>query len=72
MALKYRAHIQDYMDLPHVFSTIAEALKIVAIPRFKNPEKLSCCAEQLAYQIRRATPPIVGIGVRTLAAVITR
>jgi len=24
---------------------MAEALKIVAISRFKNPAKLSCCAE---------------------------
>jgi len=45
MALKYRAHIEDYMDLLHVFPTMAEALKIVAISRFKDPEKLSCCAE---------------------------
>jgi mercuric reductase len=33
------------MDLLHVFPTMAEALKIVAISRFKDPEKLSCCAE---------------------------
>ena len=45
MALKYRAHIRDYMDLLHVFPAMAEALKIVAISRFKNPAKLSCCAE---------------------------
>ena len=45
MALKYRARIQDFMDLLHVFPAMAEALKIVAISRFKNPAKLSCCAE---------------------------
>jgi mercuric reductase len=45
MAMKYRAHIQDFMDLLHVFPTMAEALKIVAISRFKNPARLSCCAE---------------------------
>ena len=45
MALKYRARIQDFIDLLHVFPTLAEALKIVAISRFKNPAKLSCCAE---------------------------
>lgn len=45
MALKHRAHIQDYVDLVHVFPTMAEALKIVAISRFKDPAKLSCCAE---------------------------
>lgn len=45
MALKYRARIQDFIELLHVFPTMAEALKIVAISRFKNPAKLSCCAE---------------------------
>ena len=45
MAMKYRARIQDFMDLLHVFPTMAEGLKIVAISRFKNPAKLSCCAE---------------------------
>lgn len=45
MAMKYRATIQDFIDLLHVFPTMAEALKIVAISRFKDPSKLSCCAE---------------------------
>ena len=45
MAIRYRARIQDFIDLLHVFPTMAEALKIVAISRFKNPAKLSCCAE---------------------------
>ena len=45
MALKYRATIQDFIDLLHVFPAMAEALKIVAISRFKDPAKLSCCAE---------------------------
>ena len=45
MALKYRARLQDFIDLLHVFPTMAEALKIVAISRFKNPARLSCCAE---------------------------
>ncbi len=45
MALRYRAKIGDFIDLIHVFPTMAEALKIVAISRFKNPDKLSCCAE---------------------------
>jgi mercuric reductase len=45
MAMKFRAKIQDFIDLLHVFPTMAEALKIVAISRFKNPAKLSCCAE---------------------------
>ena len=45
MAMKYRATIQDFIGLLHVFPTMAEALKIVAISRFKDPSKLSCCAE---------------------------
>ena len=45
MALRYRAKVGDFIDLLHVFPTMAEALKIVAISRFKNPAKLSCCAE---------------------------
>jgi mercuric reductase len=32
MALRYRAKLQDFVDLLHVYPTMAEALKIVAIP----------------------------------------
>ncbi|HZP82032.1 MAG TPA: mercury(II) reductase [Chthonomonadaceae bacterium] len=45
MALRFRAKLHDFIDLLHVYPTMAEALKIVAISRYKNPEKLSCCAE---------------------------
>jgi mercuric reductase len=45
MALRFRATLHDFIDLLHVYPTMAEALKIVAISRFKNPAKLSCCAE---------------------------
>src|SRR5438105_2425982 len=45
MGLHFHAKIQDFIDLLHVYPTMAEALKIVAISRFKNPAKLSCCAE---------------------------
>lgn len=45
MAMRYRATILDFSDLLHVFPTMSEALKIVAISRFKNPERLSCCAD---------------------------
>lgn len=45
MALRFRATLHDFIDLLHVYPTMAEALKIVAISRFKDPEKLSCCAE---------------------------
>lgn len=45
MALRFRAKIEDFIDLLHVYPTMAEALKIVAISRYKDPAKLSCCAE---------------------------
>jgi mercuric reductase len=45
MAIRFHAKIRDFIDLLHVYPTMAEALKIVAISRFKDPAKLSCCAE---------------------------
>lgn len=45
MAIRYKATISDFIDLLHVFPTMSEALKVIAISRFKNPAKLSCCAE---------------------------
>jgi mercuric reductase len=45
MAMRFHATLQDFIDLLHVYPTMAEALKIVAISRFKDPAKLSCCAE---------------------------
>ena len=45
MALLFGARVDDFIDLIHVYPTMAEALKIVAISRYKDPEKLSCCAE---------------------------
>lgn len=45
MGMKFRATVQDFIDLLHVYPTMAEALKSVAISRFKDPNKLSCCAE---------------------------
>lgn len=45
MALRFRAKLHDFIDLLHVYPTMAEALKIGAISRFKDPSKLSCCAE---------------------------
>lgn len=45
MAMRFHAKIQDFIDMLHVYPTMAEALKIVAISRFKDPTKLSCCAE---------------------------
>ena len=45
MALRFRAKVRDFVDLLHVYPTMSEALKIVAISRYKDPAKLSCCAE---------------------------
>src|SRR5207244_985828 len=45
MGLRFHATIDDFIDLIHVYPTMAEALKIVAISRYKDPAKLSCCAE---------------------------
>ena len=45
MALRFRARLHDFIDLLHIYPTMAEALKIGAISRFKDPAKLSCCAE---------------------------
>ena len=45
MGLRFRAKIADFIELLHVYPTMAEALKIIAISRRKDPAKLSCCAE---------------------------
>lgn len=45
MAMRYHAKLADFVDLLHVYPTMAEALKIAAIARTKDPAKLSCCAE---------------------------
>ena len=45
MALRFGAKLEDYVDMIHVYPTMAEALKIAAISYFKDPAKLSCCAE---------------------------
>ncbi len=45
MALRFRAKLRDFVEMLHVYPTMAEALKIGAISRYKDPAKLSCCAE---------------------------
>lgn len=45
MAMRFRATLSDFVDLIHVYPTMAETLKIAATARTKNPAKLSCCAE---------------------------
>ncbi len=45
MALRFHAKLEDFIEMIHVYPTMAEALKIAAISYFKDPSKLSCCAE---------------------------
>ena len=45
MAMRFHAKLQDYIDMIHIYPTMAEALKVAAISYFKDPSKLSCCAE---------------------------
>lgn len=45
MGLRFHATLHDVIDMLHVYPAMAEALKIAAIARYKDPAKLSCCAE---------------------------
>lgn len=45
MAMHFHAKIEDLVELIHVYPTMAEAVKIAAIARTKDPWRLSCCAE---------------------------
>lgn len=45
MAMHFRATINDFVELIHVYPTMAEALKIGAQAFSKDVSKLSCCAE---------------------------
>lgn len=45
MGLRLRAKLRDFVELLHVYPAMAEALKIGAISRYKDPARLSCCAE---------------------------
>ena len=45
MGLRLGAAVDDLIDLLHVYPTMAEALKVVAISRYKDPRRQSCCAE---------------------------
>jgi mercuric reductase len=44
MALRFGATADDFIDLVHVYPTMAEALKLVAISFTKDVSRLSCCA----------------------------
>ena len=45
MAMHFKATINDFVELVHVYPTMAEALKIGAQAFSKDVSKLSCCAE---------------------------
>jgi mercuric reductase len=45
MGMRFGATVHDFIDLVHVYPTMAEALKIVALSFFKDVSRLSCCAE---------------------------
>jgi len=45
MAMKFKATLPDFVDLIHVYPTMAEALKIGAQAFSRDVSKLSCCAE---------------------------
>ena len=45
MALRFKATVYDFIDMVHVYPTMAEALKIAALSFFKDVERLSCCAD---------------------------
>jgi mercuric reductase len=44
MALRFGATTHDFIDLIHVYPTMAEALGLVAISFTKDVNRLSCCA----------------------------
>jgi len=45
LAVKHKLTVDDIIDTVHVFPTIAESIKLVAISFRKNLDELSCCSE---------------------------
>lgn len=45
MGMRFGATVYDFIDMIHVYPTMAEALKIVSLSFFKDVSKMSCCAE---------------------------
>ncbi len=45
MGMRLGAKIEDFVSMLHIYPTMAEALKIVALSFTKDISKLSCCAE---------------------------
>ncbi|MGH7780430.1 MAG: mercury(II) reductase [Candidatus Binataceae bacterium] len=45
MGIRLGAKVEDFVAMLHIYPTMAEALKIVALSFTKDVSKLSCCAE---------------------------
>ncbi|MHA2062115.1 MAG: mercury(II) reductase, partial [Candidatus Sifarchaeia archaeon] len=45
LAIKFGLTIDDIIDTVHVFPTMSEAIKLVALSFRKDVTKLSCCVE---------------------------
>lgn len=45
LAVKYRLTVEDIIDTVHIFPTMTEAIKLVAISFKQDVKKLTCCAE---------------------------
>lgn len=45
MGLRFGANVEDFARMLHVFPTMAESLKIVALAYTKDISKMSCCAD---------------------------
>jgi mercuric reductase len=45
MGIRLGAKVEDFVGMLHIYPTMPEALKIVALSFAKDVSKLSCCAE---------------------------
>jgi mercuric reductase len=45
MGMRLGATVDDFATMLHIYPTMAEALKIVALSFTKDVSRLSCCAE---------------------------
>jgi mercuric reductase len=45
MGIRMKASVADFAGMLHVYPTMSETLKIVALSFTKDVSKLSCCAE---------------------------
>jgi mercuric reductase len=45
MGIRFDAKIEDFVGMLHIYPTMSEALKIVALSFTKDLSKLSCCAD---------------------------